>query len=84
MRNVGKGLHKVLKDFVNELSEALPILGESGSEVSYVIPEPRDFAELTRLSEDTQKTWSTETLKYINNIIKNHIFWLMIQKSVSL
>ena len=31
---MGKGLHRVFKDFVNELSEALPIVGESGSEVS--------------------------------------------------
>ena len=36
-QNMGKGLHKVFKDVVNELSKALPMLGESGSEVSYFI-----------------------------------------------
>ena len=42
-RNMSKGLHKSLEAVVNELSESLPILGESGSEVSYLIPEPRKF-----------------------------------------
>ena len=28
-KNMGKGLHKVFKAVVNELSQALPILGES-------------------------------------------------------
>ena len=37
-RNMGKGLHKVLKDVVNYISQSLPSLGESGSEVSYFIP----------------------------------------------
>ena len=52
---MGKGLHKLFKAVVNELSEALPILGESGSEVSYFIPETRNFAEVTILSEYTRK-----------------------------
>ena len=47
---MGKGLHKVYKAVVNYISEALPIFGESGSEVSYLIPEPRNFAEVTRFS----------------------------------
>ena len=37
MKNMGKGLHKVFKDVVNEISQILPILGESVSEVSYFI-----------------------------------------------
>ena len=49
-QNMGKGLHNLFKAVVIEISEALPILVESGSEVSYFIPEPRDFAELTWLS----------------------------------
>ena len=47
---MGKGLNKVFKVVVNNISQALPILGESGSEVSYFIPEPTNFAEVTRLS----------------------------------
>ena len=30
-RNMGKGLHKVFKAVVNDISQALPNLGESGS-----------------------------------------------------
>ena len=35
---MGKGLHKVFKAVVDEHFQALPILGESGSEVSHFIP----------------------------------------------
>ena len=49
---MNKGLYKLFKAVINELSEALPIFGESESEVAYFIPEPRNFAEVTRLSED--------------------------------
>ena len=48
---MGKGLHKVFKAVVNDILHALNVLGESGSEVSYFIPELRNFAEVTRLSE---------------------------------
>ena len=54
---MGKILHKVFKDVVYNISQVLPILGESGSEVSYFIPETRNFSELTRLSDDIKKTW---------------------------
>ena len=54
---MGKGLHKVFKAVFNEVWQALPIFGESGSEISYFIPEPRNFAEVTRLSEDIRKPW---------------------------
>ena len=30
-KNMGKGLHKVFKAVVNEISQNIPILGESGS-----------------------------------------------------
>ena len=44
MQNMDKGLHKLFKAVVNKISQVLPILGKSGSEVSYFIPEPRKFA----------------------------------------
>ena len=31
MRNIGKGLYKVFKAVVNEISQVLPLLGESDS-----------------------------------------------------
>ena len=42
-QNMGRGLHKLFRAVGNELSESLPIMGESGSEVSYFVPEPRKF-----------------------------------------
>ena len=50
-RNMGQGLHKVFSTIVKEISQELATLGESDSEVSNFIPEPRNFAELTKLSE---------------------------------
>ena len=49
-------------------------LGESGSEVSHFIPEPRNFAELKKLSENIRKTWLKATLKEIKNLINNQNF----------
>ena len=43
---MGKGLHKVFSTVVKEISQELTPLGESGSEVSHFIPEPRNFAEV--------------------------------------
>ena len=37
---MGKGPHTLFKDVVNEISESLKIMVESGSELSYFIPEP--------------------------------------------
>ena len=74
MQNMGKGLHKVFKAFVNEVFQDLPILGESGSEISFFITEPRNFSEVTRLLEDIKKTRIKATLKEINNLINNHNF----------
>ena len=42
---MGKGLHNVFKTVVKDISQDLPPLGESGSEFSHLIPEPRNFAE---------------------------------------
>ena len=52
----------------------MPILGEPGSEVSYFIPEPRKFAEVTIFSEETNKPWIKATLKEIQNLTKNQTF----------
>ena len=46
-------------------------LGESDSEVSHFIPDPRNFAEVTNLSENIKKPWLKETIKEINNLINN-------------
>ena len=70
---MGKGLHKEFEAVGNECSQALPILGESGSEVS-LIPEPRNFAEVTRLSQDTRKPWLKAALNNINNLMNNKKF----------
>ena len=48
--NMRKGLHKVCSTVVKAISQELAPLGESGSEVSHFIPEPRNFAEVTNLS----------------------------------
>ena len=70
---MGKILHKVIKTVVKEISQDLP-LGESGSEISYFIPEPRKFAEVKKLSDDIKKPWLNITQKEIKNLIKNHNF----------
>ena len=45
-QNMGKGLHKVFKTVVKDISQKLTPLDESGSELSYFIPDPRNFADL--------------------------------------
>ena len=62
-QNMGKGLHKVFKYVVNEISQALPILRQYGSEVSYLVPEPRNVAKLTILSEEIKKPLIKATVK---------------------
>ena len=49
-------------------------MGESGSEVSHFIPEPRNFAEVKKLSDNIKKTWIKATLNKINNLINNQTF----------
>ena len=66
-----KGLQKVFKAVVNDILKVLPILCESGSEVSCFIPETIKFTEVTRLSDNIKKTWLKANLKEIKNIIKN-------------
>ena len=64
----------MFKAFVYDILQVLPILGESGSEVSYFIPEPRNFAEVTRLSDEIKKPWLKSTQNGIKNIINNQTF----------
>ena len=54
--------------------QELTPLGESGSEVSHFIPEPRNFAEVKKISENIKKHWLKSTLKEIKNIINNQTF----------
>ena len=71
---LGKGLQKVLKTIVKYISQNLPPLGESGSEISYFIPEPRNFSEVAKISYDINKHWLNTTEKGIKNIIDNQTF----------
>ena len=65
-QNMDKGLHKVFKTVVREILEDLPPLRYSGSEVSHAIPEPRNFVEVTKISDYIKKPWLKGTLKEIN------------------
>ena len=58
---VGNGLHKVFSTVVKDISQELTPLGESGSEVAHFIPEPRNFSEVTKLSENIKKPWLEST-----------------------
>ena len=70
---MGKFLHKVFKTVVKYISQYLP-LGESGSEISHFIPEPRNFVEVKKLSENIKNPWLTSTLREIKNLINNQTF----------
>ena len=74
MQNMGKVLHNIFKAVDNDIFQVLPSLVESGSEVSYFFTEPRNFSELTRLSEDTNKPCLKTSIKYINNLINIQTF----------
>ena len=49
---MGKDLQKEFKSFVKDVLQYLTPQRESDSEVSRLIPEPRKFAEFTKLSDD--------------------------------
>ena len=66
---MGKGLHKVFKTFVKQILQDLPPLGESISEVSHFITEPRKFAEVINVSGDMKKPWLNVNIKDIKNRI---------------
>ena len=65
---MGKGLHKVFSTIVKEILQGLTNFGEYSSEVSRFKPEPRNFAEVTKLSENIRKPWLKATLKEIKNL----------------
>ena len=71
---MGKGLHRVFSTILLEISQELTNFEETGSEVSHFIPEPRNFAEVTKLAENIRKPWLKATLKEINNLINNQTF----------
>ena len=71
MHNMGKVLHRVFSTVVLEILQELTNFRESGSEVSHIIPEPRNFSEVTKLSENIREPWLKATLKEINNLINN-------------
>ena len=52
----------------------LTALGESGSDVSHFIPEPKCFSEVTKLSDNINKPWLKATLKDIKNLINDKTF----------
>ena len=71
---MGKVLHKLFKTVVKDISQDFPPLGESDSEFYHFIPEPRNFAEVKKLSVDIKKPWLKANLKDIINLIKNQTF----------
>ena len=71
---MGKGLHKAFSTVVKEISQELTALGESGSEVSHLITEPRNFSEVTILSDNIKRPCLKATLKELKNIINNQTF----------
>ena len=73
-RSMGKCLHKLFSAVVKQISQELTPLGESGSEFSHFIREPRNFAEVKQLSDNIKKYWLKATLKEINNLINNQNF----------
>ena len=79
-QNMGKGLHKVCKTVVQEIYQYLPTLGDSGSEVSYLIIETRSSAEVTNFSDDINNPCLKATQKEIKNLINNQTFLLQEQE----
>ena len=51
-----KGLHKVFLTVVKDIPQELTPLVESGSKVSHSTPEPRNFSEEIKFSENIRKT----------------------------
>ena len=76
MHKMGKGLHRFFSTIVSEILQELTNFRETGSEVSHLIPEPRNFAEVTRLAENTRKPCLKATLKEIKNLINNETFMI--------
>ena len=62
---MGKGLHNIFKNVVKEILQDLSPWVEYGSEVSHLIPKPRNFSEVRKLSDDIEKPWLNATFKEI-------------------
>ena len=56
------------------MSQDLPTLGKSGSEVSNFIPEPGKCSEVIKFSYNIKKPWLKATQKGIKNIMNNQTF----------
>ena len=76
---MGKGSHKVFSIVVKDISQELTSLGESCSENSHFILEPRNFAQVAKLSENIKKPCIKATLKQIKNLINNNTFLIEYQ-----
>ena len=54
-QSMGKGFYKVFKTVAKYILQELTHLVESGSEVSHFIPEPSNFDEVTKFSDNIKK-----------------------------
>ena len=68
--------HRFFSTIVSEILQELTNFGETGSEVSHFIPEPRNFSEVNKLAENIRKPWLKATLKEIKNLINNQTFMI--------
>ena len=64
----------MFKSVVKEILQDSPHLGDSGSEVSHFISEPRNLSEGTIFSDDIKKPWIKATQKETKNIINNQTY----------
>ena len=71
---MGKSSQKVFKTVVKDISQDLPPLRESGSEVFRFILEPRNVSEVKKLSDYIKKPWRKATQRDIKNLITNQSF----------
>ena len=60
---MGKGLHKLFKTNINEISIALPIMYEFRIKISYFIPVTINFTEANRILKDIKKLWLKLTME---------------------
>ena len=81
---MGKGLQKVFSTVVKHILQESTNFGETGSEISHFIPEPRNYAEVKKLSDNIKKPWLKATLKEINNLINIRLSLLKIKIKVNL
>ena len=71
---MGKGLHKVFKTVVKHIFARIANFGRIWFRSFPFHPEPRNFAEVTKLSDEINKTWLKATLKEIKNLVNNQNF----------